>query len=356
MICDVGESRDDTSISAPLIFEDIVAKVLWEERSSFLLKSITLLLEMSRHAENQTMILSQEDTASSIDLPSNLDAGPYEHSCGVIPQRPHQPSYLRRHLSQLTWESAGICHSRFPRAVPYSTKTKEVMEPNDITFRQVQPTCSAPPSLHNLHSQAVRDVELVNPSRTHFEQFVSDTNLLDDLNFVREDFSEATEVFPTRCFSPLVGSPMRSAVNVASKRRIRWTEALHRQFVEAVDHLGGAEKKTGRRNQRGVSQFNQLVDRGLPISQALHLQMDAQKSLYEHLEFQQNLQMRIEEQARRLQCILDEHRSSKLPMNQNLKISEDEPFFKVQSIERHADNSGDFLIRRLEPDFIQKPS
>ncbi|XP_020553373.1 protein PHOSPHATE STARVATION RESPONSE 1-like isoform X3 [Sesamum indicum] len=115
-----------------------------------------------------------------------------------------------------------------------------------------------------------------------------------------------------------------------NKTRIRWTEELHKKFIDSVNRLGGAKKATPKgilklMNCNGLTIFHvkshlqkyriaQLMAEvtegnseqlgpktGLQIVEALRLQMDVQHRLYEQLE---KLQMRIEEQAKQLQTMI----------------------------------------------------
>ncbi|KAL0290927.1 UNVERIFIED_CONTAM: Myb family transcription factor PHL5 [Sesamum calycinum] len=118
-----------------------------------------------------------------------------------------------------------------------------------------------------------------------------------------------------------------------NKTRIRWTEELHKKFIESVNRLGGAKKATPKgilklMNCNGLTIFHvkshlqkyrvaQLIPEvtqgnpeqldpktGVQIVEALRLQMDVQRRLYEQLESQKKLQMRIEEQAKQLQTMI----------------------------------------------------
>ncbi|KAK4397529.1 Myb family transcription factor PHL5 [Sesamum angolense] len=118
-----------------------------------------------------------------------------------------------------------------------------------------------------------------------------------------------------------------------NKTRIRWTEELHKKFIESVNRLGGAKKATPKgilklMNCNGLTIFHvkshlqkyrvaQLIPEvtqgnpeqldpktGVQIVEALRLQMDVQHRLYEQLESQKKLQMRIEEQAKQLQTMI----------------------------------------------------
>lgn len=133
------------------------------------------------------------------------------------------------------------------------------------------------------------------------------------------------------------------------KPRLRWTAELHKQFVDAVDQLGGADKATPKSvmklmNIKGLTLYHlkshlqkyrlgrhsnkdAKVEGGLPdvtlmdlssqvgpdkmqITEALHMQMEVQRKLQEQLEVQRLLQVRIEAQGKYLQSILEKAQES----------------------------------------------
>ncbi|XP_072988834.1 protein PHOSPHATE STARVATION RESPONSE 3-like isoform X2 [Typha latifolia] len=134
---------------------------------------------------------------------------------------------------------------------------------------------------------------------------------------------------------------MQSRGEGRGKRRIRWTQELHELFVEAVNNLGGAMKATpkgilGLMKYEGLTVFhikshlqkyrttkcvpNLLHGKAAsPVSglkgsggfhalETLRMQMDVQRSLQEHLEFQKKLQLRIEEHANYLERMFDQQK------------------------------------------------
>ncbi|XP_047068120.1 myb family transcription factor PHL5-like [Lolium rigidum] len=131
-----------------------------------------------------------------------------------------------------------------------------------------------------------------------------------------------------------------------SKTRIRWTQDLHERFVECVNQLGGADRATpkgilklmssdvltiyhikshlqkyrtakcmpppsspseGKQHERmGDTTLNSGLKTGMPITEALRVQLDVQRRLHEQLEIQRKLQVRIEEQGKRLQQMFED--------------------------------------------------
>ncbi|KAJ6778771.1 MYB-LIKE TRANSCRIPTION FACTOR FAMILY PROTEIN [Salix koriyanagi] len=161
---------------------------------------------------------------------------------------------------------------------------------------------------------------------------------------------------------------------LSSKKRIRWTQNLHRKFVECVNRLGGAEKATpkailklmdsdgltifhvkshlqkyrsakyipdsseGKAEKRtstdDVSQLD--VKTESRIREALEVQIDVQRRLHEQLEIQENLQLRIEEQGKQLKMMFDQQQktTNSLLNNQNLNITSlDESTFSLEGID-----------------------
>ncbi|XP_028762028.1 myb family transcription factor PHL8-like [Neltuma alba] len=147
---------------------------------------------------------------------------------------------------------------------------------------------------------------------------------------------------------------MHLVLSTDAKPRLKWTPELHQRFLDAINHLGGANKATPKsllrvmgipgltlyhlkshlqkfrlgKNQQldicsdnkhedhreiqssvshckreiCVGTHNQMTD--LQIAQALQMQMEVQGKLYEQLEVQRHLQLRIEAQGKYLQSVL----------------------------------------------------
>ncbi|KAI9380185.1 hypothetical protein POPTR_016G047900v4 [Populus trichocarpa] len=177
----------------------------------------------------------------------------------------------------------------------------------------------------------------------------------------------------------LGGFPISSgkdlSTTLSSKTRIRWTQDLHKKFVECVNRLGGAEKATpkailklmdsdgltifhvkshlqkyrsarympdsseGKAEKRtsidDVSQLD-VKTSGFQIREALEVQLDVQRRLHEQLEIQKILQLRIEEQGKQLKMMFDQQqkKTNSLLNNQNLNItSPDESTFSLEDID-----------------------
>ncbi|XP_039057852.1 myb family transcription factor PHL8-like isoform X2 [Hibiscus syriacus] len=147
---------------------------------------------------------------------------------------------------------------------------------------------------------------------------------------------------------------MNSVLSTDSKPRLKWTPELHQRFIEAVNQLGGADKATPKSVMRvmGVSgltlyhlkshlqkyrlgksqrteiclgndkpnDYEEMQSRNgnfssdtsgihkqmndMRISQALQMQMEAQRKLHEQIEVQRHLHLRIEAQGKYLQSVL----------------------------------------------------
>ncbi|KAE8125368.1 hypothetical protein FH972_020184 [Carpinus fangiana] len=94
----------------------------------------------------------------------------------------------------------------------------------------------------------------------------------------------------------------------SNKKRIRWTEDLHDQFVKTVDLLGGAETKSERRSSaNGKSQLPMEIS--MQMMEALQLQLEVERRLHQQLELQQNLQSMIDEELRKLKIMFDQQQN-----------------------------------------------
>ncbi|KAK4423734.1 Myb family transcription factor PHL8 [Sesamum alatum] len=93
-----------------------------------------------------------------------------------------------------------------------------------------------------------------------------------------------------------------------AKPRLKWTQELHQRFVDAVNQLGGAENYGGKQTNLFASTIfdgaKEPTNENLQITQALQMQMEAQRKLHEQIEVQRHLQLRIEAQGKYLQSVL----------------------------------------------------
>ncbi|XP_050230129.1 myb family transcription factor PHL5-like [Mercurialis annua] len=128
----------------------------------------------------------------------------------------------------------------------------------------------------------------------------------------------------------------------SGKKRMRWTEQLHGNFINCVNILGGAEKATPKailkmmqskgltifqikshlqkyRAERYMSEYKQgkreTRDCGIPdlylkasmqIKEALVLQLEFEKRLFEQLKIQEDLQLKIEENGKQLKMMMQQ--------------------------------------------------
>ncbi|WCJ21290.1 Homeodomain-like superfamily protein [Euphorbia peplus] len=156
---------------------------------------------------------------------------------------------------------------------------------------------------------------------------------------------------------------MNLVLSTDAKPRLKWTSDLHLRFLEAVNHLGGADKATPKSLMRvmavpgltlyhlkshlqkfrlgktepslsqsqspsqtsigakqedyleiqssspdlgeDITQKNNIpINESFQISQALQVQMEVQRKLHEQIEVQRRLQLRIEAQGKYLQSVL----------------------------------------------------
>ncbi|KAJ7943462.1 MYB-like transcription factor family protein [Quillaja saponaria] len=149
---------------------------------------------------------------------------------------------------------------------------------------------------------------------------------------------------------------MNLVLSTDAKPRLKWTPELHKQFVEAVNQIGGADKATPKNLMRmmgipgltlyhlkshlqkfrmGKSQQSETcsdnkqedsreiqssdshcsreinvgtpnqINESLQIAQALQMQLEVQRKLHEQIEVQRRLQLRIEAQGKYLQSVLE---------------------------------------------------
>ncbi|KAL2320562.1 hypothetical protein Fmac_029531 [Flemingia macrophylla] len=189
----------------------------------------------------------------------------------------------------------------------------------------------------------------------------------------------------------LGGSAVKNAAPAAGsgKQRLRWTSDLHDRFVDAITQLGGPDRATPKgvlrvmgvpgltiyhvkshlqkyrlakylpespadgkdskdeKRNSGDSISGADSSPGLPINDALRMQMEVQKRLHEQLEVQKQLQMRIEAQGKYLQKIIEEQQKlgSTLTTSETLPLSHD----KQNRPRSEASGSSDALVSAVSP-------
>ncbi|XP_020219241.1 myb family transcription factor PHL7 isoform X2 [Cajanus cajan] len=187
----------------------------------------------------------------------------------------------------------------------------------------------------------------------------------------------------------LGGSAVKNAAPAggSGKQRLRWTSDLHDRFVDAITQLGGPDRATPKgvlrvmgvpgltiyhvkshlqkyrlakylpespaddskdeKRNSGDSLSGADSSPGLPINDALRMQMEVQKRLHEQLEVQKQLQMRIEAQGKYLQKIIEEQQKlgSTLTTSETLPLSHD----KQNHHQSEASGSSDALASTLSP-------
>lgn len=157
--------------------------------------------------------------------------------------------------------------------------------------------------------------------------------------------SATQQTVSSQSVEPLaVVAPSPTAGSNTAKARMRWTPELHERFVDAVNILGGSEKATPKgvlklmkadnltiyhvkshlqkyrtaryrpelsegSSEKKVASKEDIpsIDlKGFDLTEALRLQLELQKRLHEQLEIQRSLQLRIEEQGKCLQMMLEQ--------------------------------------------------
>ncbi|KAI4310678.1 hypothetical protein MLD38_035637 [Melastoma candidum] len=155
----------------------------------------------------------------------------------------------------------------------------------------------------------------------------------------------------------LSGNPAPTSPYLSKKTRIRWTQDLHEKFVECINRLGGAERATPKSilklmgsdkltiyhikshlqkyrmakyvpysadsaeerlaRRSGYVENLPFDSANLQIREALELQLDVQRRLHEQLVIQKNLQVRIEEQGRKLKMMFEQQQKAKEEVSEN---------------------------------------
>ncbi|XP_047956434.1 protein PHOSPHATE STARVATION RESPONSE 1-like [Salvia hispanica] len=209
------------------------------------------------------------------------------------------------------------------------------------TLQSLVQSCSCRDQSHG-RSVGVQECKLHQPQQRNLgHNLLINYHSKNNIGMEKHYYSKAVQLEKQHSFS-CGGTKL---INVSSsekeqKKRIRWTEDLHKKFIECVDRLGGAKKAT----PKGILKLMQCdgltifhikshlqkyrvsevkpeekdgnseqigLKSGMQIVEALRLQIDVQKQLYDQLESQKKLQMRIEEQAKQLQTMLESQWNTK---------------------------------------------
>lgn len=198
-------------------------------------------------------------------------------------------------------------------------------------------------TLHSLVQSSFRGNQVLNLQeksiRSLFQQHQSSTRSFSsfdkNLEIMKPDSSQGIT-------SIVSNNIVSQKPTLRNRTRIRWTQDLHKKFIDCVNRLGGAKKATpkgilelmncdgltifhvkshlqkyrvshyiskstegkGEKSIRADSTLQLDAETGMQIVEALRLQIDFQRRLYEQLECQRNLQTRIEEQAKQLEAML----------------------------------------------------
>ncbi|KAL1539997.1 protein PHOSPHATE STARVATION RESPONSE 1-like [Salvia divinorum] len=207
------------------------------------------------------------------------------------------------------------------------------------TLQSLVQSCSCRDRSHD-RGDGVQECKLHQPQQGN----LGDNSLIDyhknNIGMEKYYYSKALQLERRHSFCCDGTKSIVSASEKEQKKRIRWTEELHKKFIECVDRLGGAKNATPKgilklmkcdgltifhikshlqkyrvsevMPQEKQGNFEQIgLKTGMHIVEALRLQIDVQKQLYEQLESQKKLQMRIEEQAKQLQTMLESQLNSK---------------------------------------------
>ncbi|KAI5426899.1 protein PHOSPHATE STARVATION RESPONSE 3 isoform X2 [Lathyrus oleraceus] len=195
------------------------------------------------------------------------------------------------------------------------------------------------------------------------DEFLKNDAFLDEkkpleISFQRTESGSCTksqkhspQLYGTTC---VTSSNSGSRKTLTSKRRIRWTEALHESFMMIVEHLGGPEKakpkaildmmksnslslshvkshlqkcrstirlhkalqersKEGFRTDRVTELQHKIL---MQIEESQKLQLEVRKSISQQLEMQRNLQALIEEHSKKLKVMQRENTNQRISLTQ----------------------------------------
>ncbi|XP_008784668.2 protein PHOSPHATE STARVATION RESPONSE 1-like isoform X2 [Phoenix dactylifera] len=327
-----------------------------------------------------------ESLTSGFPFPDFMNNYYHAPHGGVVLQQSHHSNYQSL-LSQLFNGSTQLLQPRHHRGLPHQTVAGKMTNFNYESSGK----SDAPSSIYfptDCQAQNNDNVGILQSKSTSLEHACTANN--SDLSWREVGGSKHGEMLyssNSRIGTTAVHSSMQSGGAATGKQRIRWTHELHEQFVEAVNHLGGAMKATPKgilalMKSQGLTIFhikshlqkyrtakcmpnflggkngkrinNDMLPlsnfrgyAGLQISETLRLQMDVQKSLHDHLE--KKLQMRIEEHANYLERMFDQQkRSCSFLENHNSANAVDQSIIGCSSNGEY-ENSKEAILAKREP-------
>ncbi|KAJ7949985.1 Myb family transcription factor [Quillaja saponaria] len=184
------------------------------------------------------------------------------------------------------------------------------------------------------------------------------------------------------------------------KERLRWTQGLHDQFVEAVNRLGGPDRarpkailKTmrvtgltiyhvkshlqkyriskfvpestnrGKFEKRNISEIlpNFSTTAALQLNEALQMQMEVQCRLNDQIEVQKSLKIKIQAQSRFLERIGQNHHIMRTVISKpckpiNISLTSDLPSLCEESESNAKECESEFDIQSKKEAFIASPT
>ncbi|KAK4577474.1 hypothetical protein RGQ29_027830 [Quercus rubra] len=261
----------------------------------------------------------------------------YEHQVGNSPSASQFPTYDSHILSSCQSSVDNYC----------STDSAEQSSSN-FDFKDSLQSLVKSHLCSNYYCSSSEMSNMV-PSNNSSKPFPHDQNMLlcENAAFVRRQLLVPDHA--NQALNVCQSSSTRPAPS--NKKRIKWTQDLHAQFVKCVNRLGGAEKakpkailelmdtnlltifnvKSHLQKYRTavhmpdysveeISERRTRADGRIPdqlpmkismqMKETLQLQLEVERSLNDQLEVQQNLQLLIEEQRRQLKMMLDQQRKN----------------------------------------------
>ncbi|XP_030932226.1 myb family transcription factor PHL5-like [Quercus lobata] len=274
----------------------------------------------------------------------------YEHQDGNSPSASQFPTYDSHILSSCQSSGDNNC----------STDSAEQSSSN-FDFKDSLQSLVKSHLCSNYYCSSSEMSNMV-PSNNSSKPFPHDQNMLlcENAAFVRRQLLVPDHA--NQALNVCHSSSTRPAPS--NKKRIKWTQDLHEQFVKCVNRLGGAEKATPKAilelmdtnlltifnvkshlqkyrtavhmpdySVEEISERRTRADGRIPdqlpikismqMKETLQLQLEVERSLNEQLEVQQNLQLLIEEQQRQLKMMLGQKKknSKSLFKSQNSDLS-----------------------------------